>query len=104
MGIYDEIAELMQKARRKRPPQVAKDRLTIQCWSSLQDSRFVSHARPTRHFARSAGGGEEKMKYLLINFSPPFVSRFAQRSPRMANKAHVMQANADLTHDLTHNS
>ena len=44
------------------------------------------------------------MKYLLINFSPPFVSRFAQRSPRMANKAHVMQANADLTHDLTHNS
>ena len=44
------------------------------------------------------------MKYLLINFSPPFVSRFAQRSPRMANKAHVMQANADLAHDLTHNS
>ena len=40
----------------------------------------------------------------LINFSPPFVSRFAQRSPRMANKAHIMQANADLTHDLTHNS
>ena len=42
------------------------------------------------------------MKYLLINFSPPFVSRFAQRSPRMA-KAHVMQTNADLTHDLTQN-
>ena len=43
------------------------------------------------------------MKHLLIIFSPSFVSRFAQRSPRMANKAHVMQANADLTHDLTHN-
>ena len=29
MGIYEEIAELMKNARRKRGPQVAKERLTI---------------------------------------------------------------------------
>ena len=89
MVIYKEIAEVMENARRKRPPQ------DLACMTGALGANAAFCAK------RGRRGGKNEA---LINFSPPFVSRFAQRSPRMANKAHVMQANADLTHDLTHNS
>ena len=77
----------MENARRKRPPQ------DLAC---MKDALLVT--RGQRGILRETRE-EGRKKWSTY----PFVSGFAQRSPRMANKAHVMQANADLTHDLTQN-
>ena len=74
---------------------------------SLHNRRFLSQARRTRHFARSATRarrGEEK----LYSFSSPRLARVAlrasremPRSPRLAQKPPVMQANNTLTFFLS---
>ena len=61
--------------------------------ASLHNRRFLSQARRTRHFARSARRGEEKKNKTLFFLLSSFrAARKMPLSPRLAHKAPVMQA------------
>ena len=78
--------------------QVCFQRRSSSFLSRLHDRRFMSQAGRTRYFARSARRGEEKI-FIFLFPSPRscHAPREISRSPRLAHKAPVMQANFSQT-------